>query len=167
MHNFCEYITGFGEDSHQFRKDQTGCVIAGTYFPDAPQFDADSDGDVVFHAICQAITSVTHVPVLGGIAIELCKKEGVRNSEVFLKEALKTLYEIKIVHCVISLTALRPRLQQNEKMMRENIATILGLSLDKVGMIFTTGNSLCFASEGKGVTCRAVLSFERPKSINV
>lgn len=167
VHPLCEYITGFGEDSHQFRQDLKGCVIAGTHFPDAPKFDADSDGDVVFHAICQAITSVTHVPILGGIAIELCKTEGITDSEVFLKEALKTLHEIKIVHCVISLTALKPRLQPHEKTMRQNIAKILDLPLEKVGMVFTTGNYMSFPGEGKGVTCRAVVSFERPKLVNV
>jgi 2-C-methyl-D-erythritol 2,4-cyclodiphosphate synthase len=153
------YITGFGEDSHQFRNDLNGCVIAGLHFPQAPALDADSDGDVVFHSLCQAITSVTHVPILGGLAIELCRKKGVKDSSVFLEEAKKTLKDIKIVHCVLSITALKPRLQAHEKQMRSNVAKILDLDIDQVGILFTTGNFLCHAGEGKGVTCRALISF--------
>lgn len=152
------YITGFGEDSHQFRNDLKGCVLAGLFFPEAPALDADSDGDVVYHALCQAITSVTHIPILGGLAIELCRKQGVKDSSVFLQEAKKTLKDIKIVHCVVSLTALKPRLQVKEKEMRTNIAKILDLEIDQVGILFTTGNFLCHAGEGKGVTCRALIS---------
>jgi 2-C-methyl-D-erythritol 2,4-cyclodiphosphate synthase len=153
------YITGFGEDSHQFKNDTSGCIIAGHPFLDTPSFDADSDGDVAYHALCQAITSVTHVPILGKVAIELCKEKGVKDSRVFVAEALKTLKNMKILHCVVSLTAQKPRLQPQELRMRQNIAKTLQIDIEQVGMVFTTGNSMCFASQGKGVTCRAVVTF--------
>jgi len=158
---FREYCTGFGEDSHQFREDTDGCIIAGHHFANVPSFDADSDGDIVFHALCQAITSVTHVPILGDLAIKYCREKGIRDSKIFLKEALATLGSWKIVHCVVSLTALRPRLQPHERLLRTHIAEVLGLDIEKVGIVFTSGNYLCMAGEGKGVTCRAVVSFQR------
>ena len=63
----CRVRVGIGQDSHRFLSDDSTkpCVVAGLMFSDAPGLSADSDGDVVFHAICNAITSVTGVPILG------------------------------------------------------------------------------------------------------
>ena len=83
---------GMGQDSHRFlnEKGDKICTIGGVEFYDVPGLDADSDGDVVYHAICNAITSITHVHILGDIAIQMCK-QGITNSREYLVEAKKTL----------------------------------------------------------------------------
>ena len=59
--SFPRMRVGIGQYSHRFLSPDTTkpCVIAGLIFEDVPGFSADSDGDVVFHSICNAITSVT------------------------------------------------------------------------------------------------------------
>ena len=54
----------FGEDSHRFLPPDSSkpCVIGGIIFEGVPGLDADSDGDVVYHAICNAITSYPAFP---------------------------------------------------------------------------------------------------------
>jgi 2-C-methyl-D-erythritol 2,4-cyclodiphosphate synthase len=155
------YITGFGEDSHQFRKNTKGLVLAGIFYPEDEALDADSDGDVIFHAICQAITSVTHVPILGDVAIKLCHEQHIKDSSVYLRHALKTLEKFKIVHCVVSLTCLRPKLQKRSLDIRSNVAKHLRIELDQVGIIFTTGNNLSFAARGEGIDCKAIVTFQK------
>jgi len=51
--SFPIYRTGIGQDSHRFTAtDSTKpCIIAGLVFDDVPGLAADSDGDVVLHAI--------------------------------------------------------------------------------------------------------------------
>ena len=46
--------TGIGQDSHRFLPPDSSklCVIAGLIFEEVAGFNANSDGDVVFHAIC-------------------------------------------------------------------------------------------------------------------
>ncbi len=49
---------GIGQDSHRFHKEKSGkkCIIGGINFEEVPGWEADSDGDIVYHSICNAIT---------------------------------------------------------------------------------------------------------------
>src|SRR3989304_6250527 len=105
---------GIGQDSHRFLpSDSTKpCVIGGVVFEETPGLAADSDGDVIFHAICNAITSLTGVPILGGIAIELCHKDGITDSSVYVEKGLETLGNQKIEHVALSLEGKKPHFQK-------------------------------------------------------
>ncbi len=131
--------TGIGQDSHRFLPPGSSkpCIIAGIIFDDAPGFMANSDGDIVFHAICNAITSVTGVVILGAIADELCLHEGITDSEVYLKEALKALGRQKISHVAITIEAKKPKFFNRLLEMRENIARILAIDVLDVGVTAT------------------------------
>lgn len=146
---------GIGQDSHRFLSTESSkqCVLAGLTFDDdeAPGFHANSDGDVVFHAICNAISSITGVLILGGIADDLCLKDGITDSEVYLKEAIKTLGEIKIQHVAITIEAKRPKLLARILEMRENIARVMGLNVGQVGLTATSGEGLTDFGCGEGV----------------
>ncbi len=119
--------TGLGQDSHRFLPHESSkpCIIAGIIFEDSPGFNANSDGDVVFHAICNAITSLTGVLILGGLADDLCLKDGITDSEVYLKRAAETLGNQKITHVAISIEAKKPSFKKRLLAMRENIARVL------------------------------------------
>src|ERR1700722_10706288 len=95
--------TGIGQDSHRFLSPDSSkpCIIAGIIFDEVPGFNANSDGDIVFHAICNAITSLTGVLILGAIADDLCLKDGITDSEIYLREAMKTLGNQEITHVAI------------------------------------------------------------------
>ena len=131
---------GIGQDSHRFLSPEMSkpCVIGGLVFEDVPGLSADSDGDVVFHAICNAITSISGVPILGGIAIKLCRENGITDSQVYLEEALKTLGAHKIMHVALSIEGKRPRLQERNTEMRQKIADVLQITVSQVGVTATT-----------------------------
>ena len=95
------FRTGIGQDSHRFLPQDSSkpCVIAGIIFEGIPGFMANSDGDVVFHAICNAITSVTGELILGAIADDLCLKDGITDSEVYLAAAMNTLRQTTNLPC--------------------------------------------------------------------
>lgn len=146
---------GIGQDSHRFLAPDSikPCIIGGLIFPDAPGLDADSDGDVVFHAICNAITSVTGVSILGGIAIELCHKDGITNSQIYLEHALKTLEQQKIEHVALAIEGKRPRLQKRINEMRKSIAEAMQLDISQVGVTITSGDGLTDFGCGDGLQC--------------
>ena len=73
---------------------------------------ANSDGDFVFHAICNAISSLTGVLILGAIADDLCLKDGITDSQVDLEEAMKTLGHQKITHVAITIEAKKPKFKE-------------------------------------------------------
>lgn len=152
--------TGIGQDSHRFLPPEASkpCVIAGVTFEDVPGFKANSDGDVVFHAICNAISSLTGILVLGAIADDLCLKDGITDSEVYLQEALKTLNNQKITHIAITLEAKKPRFGPKLEAMRQNIATVMGLNFSQVGITATSGEGLTDFGCGDGVQCLVIMT---------
>ena len=152
--------TGIGQDSHRFLPPDSSkpCIIAGLIFDDAPGFMANSDGDVVFHAICNAITSVTGVLILGAIADDLCLKDGITDSEVYLKEAMKTLGKQKISHVAITLEAKKPKFRERLLEMRANIARVMEPELSQVGITATSGEGLTDFGCGDGVQCFAIVT---------
>jgi 2-C-methyl-D-erythritol 2,4-cyclodiphosphate synthase len=150
---------GIGQDSHKFLSEDTKktCIIGGVSFEDVPGFSADSDGDIVYHAICNAISSITHAYILGDKAITMCK-EGVTDSKYYLLEAKNSLHKHKIHHISISIEAKRPRLQSSIYQMRKNVAEILDLDLDQVGITCTSGNNLGDFGRGEGVQAIAIVT---------
>lgn len=151
---------GIGQDSHRFLTSDSSkpCVIGGLIFDEVPGFLANSDGDVVFHALCNAITSLTGVLILGGIADELCLNAGITDSAVYLEEALKSLGDLKIVHVAISIEAKRPRIAERRVEMQKRIADVLGIEPAQVGITATTGEGLTEVGCGLGVSCFAVIT---------
>ncbi|MCB1109658.1 MAG: 2-C-methyl-D-erythritol 2,4-cyclodiphosphate synthase [Chlamydiia bacterium] len=154
-----KYYAGIGQDSHRFLSDDTEkkCIVAGLPFEGAPGLDADSDGDVVFHAICNAITSLTHVPILGGIAIDLCRNQGITDSRVFLEKALETLGDRKIGNVALTIEGHRPKFQKRADEIRQSVATALSIHLDQVGITFTSGDGLTSFGRGEGLMCFCIL----------
>ncbi len=151
---------GLGQDSHRFelKKGDKKCVIGGVIFEDVPGWDADSDGDIVYHAICNAISSITHVPILGKVAIQMCKEEGICDSRLFLIKAKETLEQYKIVHIALSIEAARPRLQRHIDQMRGNVAEVLDIDPHQVGITCTSGDGLTDFGKGIGGQCLCILT---------
>jgi len=155
---------GIGQDSHPFLPEREGCVcvVAGLRFEDAPSLDADSDGDVVFHAICNAITSLTHVPILGKIAAELCHEKGITDSRFYLEKALKSLGNKRVEHVALSIEGRRPKFQRRVEEMRQSVASAMHLSVDQVGITFTSGDELTPFGRGEGLMCFCVITIQCP-----
>lgn len=154
------FRTGMGQDSHRFLPDDSSkpCIIGGVIFEECPGFKANSDGDIVFHALCRAISSLTGETILGTIADEMLQKDGITDSSYYLKEALKTLGKQMIVHVAIVIEALRPRMQEHADELRKSIASTLGIRFNQVGVTFSTGEGLTDVGCGDGVNCLALIT---------
>lgn len=154
--------TGIGQDSHRYMSPGSSkpCVIAGIIFDEMPGFMANSDGDIVFHAICNAISSLTGVLILGNIADELCLRDGITDSEIYLREALKTLGKQDITHIAITIEAKKPKFNDRLLAMRENIARVMGLTVEQIGITATSGEGLTDFGCGDGAQCFAIVTTE-------
>jgi 2-C-methyl-D-erythritol 2,4-cyclodiphosphate synthase len=154
--------TGIGQDSHRFLpSDSTKpCIVGGLIFDDAPGLNANSDGDVVFHAICNAITSLTGILILGNIADDLCLKDGITDSEVYLAEAVKTLGKQRITHVALTIEGKKPKFKQRLVEMRQNIARVMNLDVTQVGITATSGEGLTDFGCGDGIQVFAIVTSE-------
>ena len=152
--------TGIGQDSHRFLPAESAkpCILAGLIFEDAPGFMANSDGDVIFHAICNAITSLTGVLILGGIADDLCLKDGITDSEVYLRKAMETLGNQVVTHVSVTIEAMKPKFKNRLVEMRYNIARVMDLNISQVGITATSGEGLTDFGCGDGVQCFVIVT---------
>ncbi|HAB99204.1 MAG TPA: 2-C-methyl-D-erythritol 2,4-cyclodiphosphate synthase [Parachlamydiales bacterium] len=160
LKNFPLFRTGIGQDSHRFLPADSSkpCMIGGIIFEGVPGLDADSDGDVVYHALCNAISSLTGAPILGRIAVELCRKDGITDSQVYLEKALQTLQGQKIVHIAFTIEGKRPRLQEKIDQVKRKVASVCSLHEKQVGLTVTSGDGLTDFGCGEGLQCFCVLT---------
>lgn len=155
------YRVGIGQDSHRFLPESSAkpCILGGVIFENTPGFQANSDGDVVFHAICNALSSITHRIILGEVADELFHTRGITDSSVYLSEALKSLKPNQIItHVSITIEGNRPKCLPKIPQMRQSIAAVLNISLKSVGITATSGEGLSDFGCGDGVQCFCVLT---------
>jgi len=149
-----------GQDSHKidYSNSDKKLVLGGIEFNEAFSLLANSDGDVVLHALTNAISGITCKNILGKIADDMCKR-GIVNSEEYVKEALKYLKE-KIVHVSISIECKTPKISPKIDEMRINIARILGIDSNCVGITATTGEGLTECGKGNGIAVFCCITVE-------
>ena len=148
---------GIGQDSHRFSNEGT-LILGGIEFPGTPKLLGNSDADVVLHSLCNAISSITTVNVLGSITDKMCKN-GITNSEEYVKEALKYL-EDKIVHVAISIECQTPKISPRVEEMRFRIAKILNIPASSIGITATTGEGLTEFGKGNGISTFTIITVE-------
>lgn len=154
---------GIGQDSHRFLTDSLSskaCIMGGVVFDKVPGFDANSDGDVIYHAICNAISSLTGEIILGSVADELCLKQNITDSEVYLQYALKSLQKVpmQILHIALTLECQRPKILPKIETIRAQVASVCQIPVEAVGLTATTGEGLTDFGKGLGVQCFCVLT---------
>lgn len=149
---------GIGQDSHRFdiENKEKKLILGGIVFEDEAPLNGNSDADVVLHAITNAISGITCKNIIGKVADDMCR-QGITNSEEYLKEALKYLDD-KIVHLSISIECKTPKITPKIEQMRENISRILGIQANQVGITATTGEGLTSFGKGEGVSVFCVVT---------
>lgn len=152
--------TAIGQDSHRFAAGGTGkpLVLAGVEFEGEDPLEANSDGDVVLHAVIRAVSGITTVDVLGPKTKEFLSA-GITDSRVYLEEALKDLRGT-IVHASISIECSRPRITPKIPEMRSSLASLLGTGGQNIGITATSGEGLTEAGKGNAISVLAVLTVD-------
>lgn len=158
------YFTTIGQDSHRVENEKSKpLILGGIEFDDDFSLSANSDGDVVLHALTNAISGATTYNVLGKVADEMCKS-GIIDSSKYLEEAMKKMGNIEIEHVSISIEALKPKFSPKIDLMRENIATLLNIHMERVGITATTGEGLTEFGKGNGIFVTVLLSCSQEES---
>lgn len=149
---------GIGQDSHRFdlENKEKKLMLGGVVFENYPALLGNSDADVVLHAITNAISGVTCKNILGSVTDKMCQA-GITDSEVYVKEALKYL-EDTIEHLSISIECKTPKISPKIEEMRENIARILDIKENQVGITATTGEGLTDFGRGEGISVFCILT---------
>ena len=157
-----------GQDSHRFAADGTAgsCILGGAVFEDAPPFLANSDGDVVLHAVTNAVSGITCRNILGARADAMCRA-GITDSREYLEVAMKDLAKagFEAVHLSVTIEGKRPKISPKADEMRSSIAKLLGIGEDCVGITATTGEGLTAFGRGEGVSVFCVKKKKKTEKV--
>ena len=142
-----------GQDSHKFdfnKETNTELILGGVVFESEIPMHANSDGDVILHAITNSISGITGVNILGSIADGMCQN-GITDSKEYLKEALKYLHN-SIVHLSICVECKVPKISHKIEQIKECISSILNIPTTSIGITATTGEGLTEFGKGNGIS---------------
>jgi 2-C-methyl-D-erythritol 2,4-cyclodiphosphate synthase len=152
--------TGLGQDSHRFAPKGNGkpLKLGGLLFEGEDGLEGNSDADVVLHALCNAISSITGHSVIGPVADSMCQA-GITDSSEYLKTALKSLGGgQKISHVAVSIEGKRPKIHPHNALLRASIARLLNLAIEDVGVTATSGEGLTSFGKGEGIQALVLLT---------
>lgn len=153
------YLCGLGSDSHAFSATAKGLTLGGLFLPAEPKFAANSDGDVILHALTNAILSALGEGSLAEFADPLCRS-GVTDSAVYLGVALERMKKrrFQVGNASIALECARPLIAPLAESLRSSLSRLLAIAPDKIGITATSGEGLTAFGRGEGVFCQAVVS---------
>jgi 2-C-methyl-D-erythritol 2,4-cyclodiphosphate synthase len=152
---------GLGQDSHRLQS--TGVLVLGGVVVDKTMHcEADSDGDVILHSLCNALSTA-----IGGGSLDTWAgkmyRSGVKNSKEFLIKILKKIreqgYQINNISVIVE--AGKPRLEPWREKMQSNLAKIIGIDKEQIGIAFTSGQNLTVFGKGKGIQVFSVVLIEK------
>lgn len=126
---------GQGYDSHEF-KPGIPLVIGGVKLAHDRGLGGHSDGDVLLHAITDALLGAIAAPDIGSLFPPSDAKWKGADSAVFLREALNRVstarYELVNLDSTLILSA--PKIGPHSAAIRKNVAQLCGISEDCVGL---------------------------------
>lgn len=147
---------GHGWDAHPLVPGRP-CVLGGVEVPSETGPGGHSDGDVLLHALADALLGASARGDLGSVfgTSDPCFEAAA--SEIFVREALHRAGFPQVLSVDVTVVASRPELAPFRDAMRENIARIVGVKADLVSVKFCTGNGLTEFGRGEGVSATAVV----------
>lgn len=149
---------GQGIDVHAF---ETGdCVtLAGIQIPHTHGLKAHSDGDVVLHALCDALLGALALGDIGQHFPDTDENFKGADSKVLLKHVYRLILERGYVlgNADITVACERPKLAQHNLAMRESIAAVLAVEVDQISMKATTTEKLGFTGRQEGILSTATV----------
>ena len=152
---------GIGMDSHKFSKGKKPLMLGGIKISNKDGFDANSDGDVVLHALFNALSTAIGMKSLGFYADKMLK-EGITDSKQYLKFITGKTNEknLKIQNVAIMLEGKRPKIDGQIDRIKSSLSKLLGIKSDYIGIAATSGEGLTEFGEGKGMQCIVVISLK-------
>lgn len=152
---------GHGYDVHRFGAGDE-IVLGGVSIPHARGLEAHSDGDVLIHAICDALLGATGQGDIGRHFPDTDPANANIDSRLLLRRV------VELVRCSgwslanldATLVAQVPKMAPHITAMRENLAADLATTVDRVNVKATTTEKLGFAGREEGIAAHAVVLLE-------
>jgi len=149
---------GHGFDAHRFC-DGDHVTLGGVRIPHDRGLEAHSDGDVLIHAICDALLGAAGLGDIGRHFPDSDAQYRGIDSRILLRQVVDTLAErgLRVSNLDCTLVAQAPRMGPHIEAMREHLAQDTGTAADRVNVKATTTERMGYLGRGEGIAAHAVV----------
>lgn len=154
-------MVGFGYDIHRLAEGES-LILGGVEIPSAFGTVAHSDGDVLLHALCDALLGAAGLGDIGEHFPDTeAQYRGISSIEL-LRRVMDLLHQehYRLVNVDCTLVLEKPKILPYKPAMRERIAEVCGLPLRRVSLKATTSEKLGFVGAGEGIEAYAACQIE-------
>lgn len=154
--------TGFGYDVHRFGTGRP-LKLGGILMDGKMEVLAHSDGDVLLHALMDAILGCTSSGDIGLHFPDSSSAFDNADSAVLLDEVLRLSQKkgLTILHVDLTIITQKPKIGPQRNAIQKSVAHLLGLPIDRVNVKATTEEGLGFTGNGEGIKAVALVTGQR------
>jgi 2-C-methyl-D-erythritol 2,4-cyclodiphosphate synthase len=154
-------MVGFGYDVHRLAEGES-LILGGIEIESAFGTVAHSDGDVLLHAVCDALLGAAGLGDIGEHFPDTDAAFKNRASTYFLENVMELLKKegYKLINLDCTLVLERPKILPYKPAIREKIAGLCGLPLRRVSLKATTSEKVGFVGRGEGVQAYCVCEIQ-------
>ncbi len=158
---------GHGFDLHRLEPDLP-LIVGGVKLEHDRGCAAHSDGDVVYHAVTDAILGALGQEDIGQLFPDKDPKWKDADSRIFVEEAVRRMREVGYVIGNMDITIIleRPKLSPHKATIKANLAKLLGCDESQVNLKGKTHERVDALGENRAIACHVVLLLESRKAEN-
>jgi len=148
----CDFRIGNGYDVHRLAEGLT-LTLGGVAIPHTKGCVAHSDGDVIIHALCDALLGALALGDIGHHFPDTSDEFKGIDSKILLQRTYALVQEqgYSLVNADITLLLQAPKIAPYVPQMRQALASVLGVDVSRVAIKATTGERLGFVGCEEGV----------------
>jgi len=163
-----QYRIGNGYDVHRFAvTEEAGAaiMIGGVAIASKRRLLAHSDGDVLVHALCDALLGALALGDIGHHFPDSDPQYRGISSLLLLQRVQKLVHDKgwAVTNIDLTLIAQEPRFAPHVTPIRTSLANVLATDMDRINVKATTTEGLGFAGRKEGIACQAVVLLQRPE----
>jgi len=156
---------GHGYDAHRFNESSVsggGIVLGGVDIPFDKSLDAHSDGDVLLHALCDALLGASGLGDIGQHFPDSDKQYRGISSRLLLQKVhqLITGKQLSVGNVDITIVAQAPKIMPHISNMKQHISEDLNMDESRINIKATTTEGMGFVGRGEGIEVYAVTLLE-------
>jgi len=158
MNNNVDFRIGHGYDAHRF---QPGLklTLAGVHVPYEFGLGSHSDGDVVIHALCDALLGASGKRDIGSHFPDNDPNLKNMGSKYFLENVMQWVRDDHwhVNNVDISIIAEKPKLAPHIMDMQDFLGAHMEMDKEKINIKATTNDGMGFIGKGEGIACHVVV----------
>lgn len=152
---------GHGYDAHRFVPGRP-LILGGVTIPHDRGMAAHSDGDVLIHALCDALLGAAALGDIGRHFPDTSKDYENIDSRILLRKVIALLQEksLRVGNVDVTVITQKPKLASFIPEMRKYLAADLLVNEEQVNIKATTTEGMGFTGRGEGIAAHAVAMLE-------